>query len=138
MRPNALIIQDTTLLHQINLFEWLVPSGYLLINPARSFDGLGLGELIRQFPRERMLVVPATELALRHLGRPLPNAVLLGGFTAICGRISLDTVVSSIRSRFPGKVADGNVGVVNLFRVESGGTPRSRAVIYSGPSVKLP
>lgn len=109
MRPNALIIQDATLLHQINLFEGLVPSGYLLINPARSFDGLGLGELIRQFPRERMLVVPATELALRHLGRPLPNAVLLGGFTAICGRISLDTVVSSIRSRFPGKVADGNV-----------------------------
>lgn len=29
-------------------------------------------------------------------------------------------------------------GVVNLFRVKSGGTPRSRAVIYSGASVKLP
>lgn len=45
MRPNALIIQDATLLHQINLFEGLVPSGYLLINPARSFDGLGLGRI---------------------------------------------------------------------------------------------
>jgi pyruvate ferredoxin oxidoreductase gamma subunit len=108
MRPDALIIQDATLLHQVSVFDGLSPEGYLLINSARSFNELGLGEFVRRFRRERMLVVPATELALQHLGRPLPNAVLLGGFAAISDHISLDSVISAIRERFMGKVAEGN------------------------------
>jgi hypothetical protein len=32
--------------------------------------------------------MPATEMALKHLGRPLPNAVLLGGFAALSGLIT--------------------------------------------------
>jgi pyruvate ferredoxin oxidoreductase gamma subunit len=108
MRPNALIIQDATLLHQVNAFDGLPEDGYLLINSARSFDQLGLGEFVARFHRDRMLVVPATELALKHLHRPVPNAVLLGGFAAISGRISVDSVVAAIRERFSGKVADGN------------------------------
>jgi pyruvate ferredoxin oxidoreductase gamma subunit len=109
MRPDALIIQDATLLHQVNMFDGLFEDGYMLINSARSFDQLGLSEFVARLHRDRMLVVPATELALQHLHRPLPNAVLLGGFAAISGRISLDSVVAAIRERFSGKVADGNV-----------------------------
>lgn len=108
MRPDALIIQDATLLHQVNVFDGLSEDGYMLINSARSFDQLGLSEFVARFHRDRMLVVPATELALQHLHRPLPNAVLLGGFAAISGRISLNAVVAAIRERFTGKVADGN------------------------------
>ena len=53
--------------------------------------------------------VPATEIALRHVGRPLPNAALLGGFAAISGRISLDSVGAALRDKFPEKVAAGNM-----------------------------
>ena len=56
-----------------------------------------------------MLTVPATEIALKHLGRPLPNAVLLGGFAALAGLVTLDAVAHAIRAKFSGKVADGNV-----------------------------
>jgi pyruvate ferredoxin oxidoreductase gamma subunit len=108
MRPDALIIQDATLLHQVSVFDGLSPDGYLLINSVHGFSELGLDELVREFRRERMLVVPATELALRHLGRPVPNAVLLGGFAAISGVLSLDSVVSAIRERFTGRLAEGN------------------------------
>jgi pyruvate ferredoxin oxidoreductase gamma subunit len=92
----------------VNVFDGLSEDGYMLINSARNFDQLGLSEFVARFHRDRMLVVPATELALEHLHRPLPNAVLLGGFAAISGRISLDSVVAAIRERFSGKVADGN------------------------------
>ena len=51
--------------------------------------------------------MPATEIALKHLGRPLPNAVLLGGFAALSGLITLDAVAHAIRAKFAGKVADG-------------------------------
>ena len=88
-QPDALIIQDPTLLHQVDVFSGLGPDGYILINTARSFDELGLGEFVQRFRRQRLLTVPATELAREHLGRPLPNAVLLGGFAALSGLISL-------------------------------------------------
>jgi pyruvate ferredoxin oxidoreductase gamma subunit len=107
--PDALIIQDPTLLHQVNVFGGLEPDGYVLINSARSLDDLGLGELSERFRHERMLTVPATEFAREHLGRPVPNLVLLGGFAALTGAVSLDAVAAAIRGKYRGKVAEGNV-----------------------------
>ena len=108
MAPDALIIQDPTLLHQVDVFQGLQPQGYVLINSTRSFDALGVGEFVQRFRRERLCNVPASEIAQRHLGRPLPNAVLLGAFAALTERISLDSVVAAIRDKFSGKLAEGN------------------------------
>ena len=109
VRPDALIIQDATLLHQVDVFAGLKPDGYLLINSSHGFDELGLGEFVRGFRRERLLVVPATELAQKHLGRPMPNAALLGGFAALTGVVELRSVVTAISGRFTGAKADGNI-----------------------------
>ena len=109
LAPDVLIVQDPTLLHQVDVFQGLVPDGFVLINSKRSFHDLGLAEIEQRFRRERLTTVPATEIALKHLGRPLPNAVLLGGFAALSGLISLAAVEHAIREKFSGKVADGNV-----------------------------
>ena len=109
LAPDVLIVQDPTLLHQVDVFQGLQPDGYVLINSKRSFDALGVGEIAQRFRRERLLTVPATEIALKHLGRPLPNAVLLGGFAALAGLVTLDAVAHAIRAKFSGKVADANV-----------------------------
>jgi pyruvate ferredoxin oxidoreductase gamma subunit len=55
------------------------------------------------------VTVAATELAREHLGRPLPNAALLGGFAALTGVVAIESVAEAIRGRFPAKVAEGNV-----------------------------
>jgi pyruvate ferredoxin oxidoreductase gamma subunit len=109
MAPDALIVQDPTLLHQVEVFQGLQPQGYVLINSTRSFDALGVGDFVRRFRRERLATVPASEIAQRHIGRPLPNAALLGGFAAISGLISLDAVAHAIRDKFSGRVAEANV-----------------------------
>jgi pyruvate ferredoxin oxidoreductase gamma subunit len=109
MEPDALIIQDPTLLHQVELFGGLRTDGFVLINTAKSFDELGLGEFVKDFRHERMLTVPAGDLAREHTGRPVPNAALLGGFAALSGLISLDSLAAAIRERFGGTVAEGNV-----------------------------
>jgi pyruvate ferredoxin oxidoreductase gamma subunit len=44
LAPDALIIQDPTLLHQVDVFGGLTAGGYILINTSRSFEDLGLGE----------------------------------------------------------------------------------------------
>jgi pyruvate ferredoxin oxidoreductase gamma subunit len=109
LSPDVLIVQDPTLLHQVDVFQGLQPDGYVLINSKRSFHDLGLAAIEARFRRERLTTLPATEIALKHLGRPLPNAVLLGGFAALSGLITLDAVAHAIRLKFTGKVADGNV-----------------------------
>jgi len=109
MAPDTLIIQDPTLLHQVDVFSGLVPEGYVVINTTRSFDELGLSEFLARFRRERLCTVAATELALKHIGRPVPNAALLAGFAAASGRISLESVNAAIRDRFPAKIAEANV-----------------------------
>jgi pyruvate ferredoxin oxidoreductase gamma subunit len=109
LRPDALIVQDPTLLHQVEVFQGLPATGCILINSTRSFEELGLGDFVRGFRHDRLCTVPATELALEHVGRPLPNAALLGGFAAICDELHFDSVAAAIRDKFPGKVGEANV-----------------------------
>lgn len=106
--PDALIIQDPTLLHQVELFAGLDPDAYILLNSERGFDELGLGEFVKGFREERLLTVPATALAREHLGRPMPNSVMLGGFAALCELVSVDSVAKALAERFPGKVGEAN------------------------------
>jgi len=109
LAPDAVIIQDPTLLHQVDVFAGVTPDGYILINTSRSFEELGLEEFVAAFRAERLATVPATEIALKHVGRPLPNAALLGGFAALTRQISLDSVSAAIREKFPTKVAEANI-----------------------------
>lgn len=107
--PDALIVQDATLLHQVDLFAGLRDDGWILINSPRSFDDLGVGALTERFRHDRLLTVPATELALRHIGRPIPNTVMLGGFCAATGLVSLESLARAVGERFSGEVAESNV-----------------------------
>ena len=109
LAPDVLIVQDPTLLHQVDVFQGLQPDGYVLINSKRSFHDLGLADIEKRFRHERLVTVPATDIALKHVGRPLPNAVLLGGFAALSGLITLEAVDHAIRTKFNGKVAENNV-----------------------------
>jgi pyruvate ferredoxin oxidoreductase gamma subunit len=116
--PDALIVQDPTLLHQVAVFSGLAPDGYVLINTERELSALGLDDLAdRMRHPERLVAVPATQLAREHLGRPLPNAVLLGAFAALTGAVSLDALTTAIGEKFAGRTAEGNVrGAEAAFR----------------------
>jgi pyruvate ferredoxin oxidoreductase gamma subunit len=108
MQPDAIIIQDPTLLHQVDVFGGLKKDGYILINTTRSFDEMGIGEFVKGFRPEHLLIVPASELAMKHVGRPVPNVPLLGAFAALGGLISLEAVQQAIEQKFSGMVAKGN------------------------------
>ena len=58
--------------------------------------------------------MPATEVALRQIGRPLPNAAMLGGFAALTAEVTVGAVSSAIRERFGANpsVAEHNVAAV--------------------------
>jgi len=105
MTPSAIIVQDETLFQGVDVFNGLLPTGYVLINSQRSVAELGLLEF---GSTDRFVTVPATELAMEHLGRPVPNAVLLGAFAALTRVVSIQSVIDAIGKRFKGKLAEGN------------------------------
>jgi pyruvate ferredoxin oxidoreductase gamma subunit len=107
--PDALIIQDPTLLHQVDLFHGLAADGYILINSTRTFDEMGLSSLLTKYRPERLRTLAATEIAMKHVGRALPNVPLLAGFAAISGQFRLESVVAAVRGKFPSKIAEANV-----------------------------
>jgi pyruvate ferredoxin oxidoreductase gamma subunit len=109
LEPDALIIQDPTLLHSIDVFSGLKPEGYILINSTRSFQDLGIAEFAKRFPPHHVCNVGATDLAMKHIGRPIPNAALLGGFAAITKLLAFDSVAKAIRAKFPGRIGDANI-----------------------------
>ncbi|MER7187027.1 2-oxoacid:acceptor oxidoreductase family protein [Streptomyces hyaluromycini] len=55
-----------------------------------------------------VVTVPATALALRHAGRPVPGAVLPGGLAALTGCVTIDSPAAAVQDRFPGPVGEAN------------------------------
>ena len=109
LEPDALIVQDPTLFKAIDVFQGLKNIGYLLVNTHQSFGDLQLDPVVAKLPSGHAVTVPATELALKHIGRPVPNAALLGAFAALTGTVRLDSVAKAIREAFPGTVGEANV-----------------------------
>ena len=113
MEPDAIIIQDTTLLHQVDVFAGLKKEGYILLNTSRNFEQLGLGDLAKDRRPERLSTLPATEIALKHIGRPIPNVPLIAGFAALSDLIRLESVIKAINEKFSGKMAEGNIAAAS-------------------------
>lgn len=109
LEPDALIVQDPTLFKVIDVFQGLRPQGYLLVNTNKNFDDLHITAQVAKIPAGHARTVNATELALKHVGRPVPNAALLGAFAALSGVVHLKSVVNAILQAFPGKVGEANV-----------------------------
>jgi pyruvate ferredoxin oxidoreductase gamma subunit len=105
LTPDAVIVVDPTLVHQVDVFGGLRGDGYVLINSSRDLDALRLADLRKRF---RTQTVAATEIARELLGRPLPNAALLGGFAALTALVSIESVITAIRGRFADQIGEAN------------------------------
>lgn len=125
--PDALVIQDATLVHQVDLFAGLRGDGLVLVNTSRDVGELGLADLSARLAPGRLLTVPATELALACTGRPVPNAALLGALAAASGVVGVEAVVAALRERFAEPIAEQNAAAVRqaarvvLDQVAAGG-----------------
>lgn len=112
--PDAVIVQDPTLIHLVPVFAGLAAAGFVLVNSSRSIEELGVPELVSHPDPSRLVTVPATEISRRRLGRALPNTALLGGFAALTRIVTLAAVQDAIRQRFTGELADANAEVARL------------------------
>jgi pyruvate ferredoxin oxidoreductase gamma subunit len=129
--PDALIIQDPALLHQVSVFDGLQKDGYVLINSGRSLESLGIADIVARLPLGHARQVAATELALQHVGRPVPNAALLGALCAVTGVLRLESVEAAIRRKFPGPVGEKNAAAARAAFAALGGKVQEGAPAHA-------
>ena len=116
LEPDCLIVQDPTLFKVIDVFAGLRSDGYLLVNTNKTFADLHIGQVVDHLPKGHAVIVPATEFAMKHVGRPVPNAALLGAFAALTRFVRLESVERAIAEAFPGKVGAANIAAAREAR----------------------
>ena len=104
--PDYVIVVDPTLLRGFNCFSGLKDKGIAIINGKQGL------ELPKLKPGQKAFVVPASEIALKTIGRPLANTTLIGSYAASTGELKLETLLEVIKVRFSGKAQEGNIAAV--------------------------
>lgn len=104
--PDYLIIQDEFLIETVPVLDGLKPDGLIVINSDRLPEDLNIKTTAT------IVTIPATEIALEIIGRPIPNAVMIGAFCSVTGLVSLTAVQEAIMGKFPGKVGENNVAAL--------------------------
>jgi pyruvate ferredoxin oxidoreductase gamma subunit len=99
--PDYIIVQDSTLIRDVNVFAGMSEGGIAIINTEKKRNySLPTGV--------RLLVIDATQIALEEMGLPITNTTLMGAFAAASGEIAIDALKDAIAERFPGKLAETN------------------------------
>jgi pyruvate ferredoxin oxidoreductase gamma subunit len=124
LHPSAVIVQDPTVRHRVDLFAGLELGGFILVNSMRDWDGLGLELCGPRLYQDRAAIVPATQLALEHTGLPLAGVPLAGAFAALTGIVSLDSVVSAICRRLPVRLTGAGVDAARAAYAQVRTVPR--------------
>ena len=109
-KPDFLIVQDSNLIGSVPVLDGLKPDGLILINSEKKPEELQLKTTAK------VETIPATEIALEIIGRPIPNAIMIGAFCTITGLISIDAVQEAIMGKFPGRVGENNVAALERAR----------------------
>lgn len=107
-RPDAVVVQDPTLLGHVDVLAGLREDGLVIVSTARRPEELALAGP----PGLRVLTVPAAEIGSRHIGRPLPGTALLGAFAAASGIVGPEALADVVRARFAGAVGERNADAV--------------------------
>jgi pyruvate ferredoxin oxidoreductase gamma subunit len=104
--PGYLIVQDSFLIGAVPVLDGIKPDGLILVNSDEAPEDLNIKTTAR------VETIPATEIALEIIGRPIPNAIMIGAFCSITGLVSIDAVQEAIMEKFPGRVGENNVAAL--------------------------
>ena len=104
--PDYLIVQDSFLIGAVPVLDGIKPDGLILVNADKPPEDLNIKTTAR------VETIPATEIALEIIGRPIPNAIMIGAFCSLTGLVSIGAVQEAIMEKFPGRVGENNVAAL--------------------------
>jgi len=105
--PDYIIVQDSTILEEVDVFEGLKEETMVLINTDKDKQTMGL-----KSNEARIITISVDDLARKILRRPIINTALLGIFAGLTQELSLEGVLKAVRKKFPGTLGEKNVQLV--------------------------
>ncbi|MDR9817480.1 MAG: pyruvate ferredoxin oxidoreductase subunit gamma [Candidatus Methanoculleus thermohydrogenotrophicum] len=101
--PDYIIVQDPTLIRDVDVFRGMKPGGIAIVNTEKP-------DINARVPDDvKVYLIDATTIALEELGVPITNTTLMGAFAAATGEIKLESLENALRNRFSGSMADKNI-----------------------------
>ena len=102
--PDYVLIMDSTLMRGFNCFSGLKDNGIVIISGNEADVTIPKAKA-----KQKVFFVPANEIAMKYIGRPLGNTALLGAFCAATGELTMDDLNEALRHRFSEKLQDANI-----------------------------
>jgi pyruvate ferredoxin oxidoreductase gamma subunit len=103
-RPDYVLVVDPTLMRGFDVFSGLRDGGVALVNAKE-------GTSMPSLDNGNVYSVPANDIAMETIGRPLGNTALLGAFVAATKEVDLKHLETAILSQFAGKAGIGEKNV---------------------------
>ncbi|NVN92985.1 MAG: 2-oxoacid:acceptor oxidoreductase family protein [Desulfuromonadales bacterium] len=111
IRPNIVVVVDATLLDSIDVTEGAPDDAAFIVNCCTDSRDIRSRILARQ--SQRIITVDATRISIDAIGRPMPNAPLIGCISRVSGMLSLQTILDDMQTsfgkKFSQKIIDGNL-----------------------------
>ena len=112
--PDIVIIQDPTLLGQVDVAAGLKDGGLVIINTDDP-NSEGVSTLKKSRPDVQFATVDATKIAAEEIGIKQTNTAILGALIKLTDEsiVKLDSIKKAIMARFREEPARKNVNAVN-------------------------
>jgi pyruvate ferredoxin oxidoreductase gamma subunit len=137
--PDALIVQDSSLVRNPDLLAGLDKTQLVLVNTRLEMHELKADQLKSRVGLKKLVLLPATEIALEIIKRNVPNVIMLSAFCAITGLITFDTLTKAIQTKFSGRVAQANIAAAErawaLVGEQGASVPAAQAIATPAPRV---
>jgi 2-oxoacid:acceptor oxidoreductase gamma subunit (pyruvate/2-ketoisovalerate family) len=108
--PDLSIVMDPTLLATVPVANGLGNEGILIINSPE--DPQIMKEKLKMI-QGSIWTVSATDIAMKILGRAITNTAMLGVVARATGIVKMESIEKAVQNRFPGPLAEKNMGVIN-------------------------
>jgi pyruvate ferredoxin oxidoreductase gamma subunit len=110
-KPNIVVVVDATLLDSVKITDGTPDDAAFIVNSSK--DPKAIREKIKAKPTQKIFTIDATKISIETIGRPMPNASLVGTVAKVSGLLSLEAALSDVKKsfgeKFPQKIIDGNL-----------------------------
>ena len=107
--PDVVAVLDPTLMKAVPVAEGLSEEGTIIANSDVNPTEV---RKILNIEKGKVWVVPATQIAIKILGRPITNTAMLGAVARITGIVSLQSIEKIVKERFRADLAEKNFAVI--------------------------
>jgi pyruvate ferredoxin oxidoreductase gamma subunit len=111
--PEIVVVLDDTLLTAVDVADGIPENGIMIVNTIKTAADVRAALNLKG---RKIYTIDATGIAIDEIGRPIPNAPMLGALIKVSDLLSLEAVTRQIKKKFSHgfrpEVLEGNVRAI--------------------------